>query len=860
MSPLQCPRCGNDLPTEAPEALCPACVLARTVLGPHHNTESFGADDAPDANGAARFEPGDQFGPYRVERLLGRGGMGEVYEVEDVEQERRVALKVLRQRLRRPEDRARFLAEGQLAAAVNHQNTVYVFGSKEIAGIPVIAMELLPGNTLKDHVVAHGPLAPKQAIASILEVIEGLEAAQVAGILHRDVKPSNCFVTTDGRTKIGDFGLSIPTTGRGPSPSNASSEFAGTPAYVSPEQAMNAPLDVRSDIYSVGATLHFLLTGRAPFDHQDANHSLELSQSTPARLPEGLAQSCASADLSHLIRRCLNTRPDRRPSSYAELKKKLVALLPSVQPAPVLGQRAAAAVFDLLLMAPIVATALPILIASHTVRGPAGVAVFAMLVLALYWGVVEGAWGAAYGKRRCGLRVVAPSGGVPGLARGLARSGILVLPFTLAVLVTSTLVYSLDMPVQAIALVTMSAAAGVILIPARGREGFSGLHDILTSTKVVRSAVDDSTSQPIAAIERPPVQPVEGDRLGPYEIVATIGETDRGVVLSAWDPQLKRFIWAHVLSVSANTASLAARNMTRPTRLRWLDGQRNPDNAWDAYEAPDGQPLVSVISPTAWSAVSTWLSDLAAEFEAGQADGTLGSLSLDRVWITTAGHAKWLEFRAPSAPAFQPVGGGLNLDTAQRFLHDVATHALRTHAGPLPLTASRVLRRLATGDFATLREFGTALNQSQTRLDRVTRERRGMALAISVACHWFGAAPLGGLLVSSLTLGTLRSYDVGLLSCFVLGIAWAFALRSGAVLHAFDIAVVTADGQEASRIRSAARAALAWSWVPVQVAAASYGGPSFAILLLKLIGVAYAADHPDRGLHDRLAGTYLVPR
>ncbi len=857
---MQCPRCGHNPPTEAPEALCPACVLARTVLGPQPNTESPGAADAPDDHGAARFEPGDQFGPYRVERLLGRGGMGEVYEVEDVQQKRRVALKVLHQRLRRPEDRARFLAEGQLAAAVNHPNTVYVFGSKEIAGIPVIAMELLPGNTLKDHVVAHGPMAPNQAIDSILQVIEGLEAAHVAGILHRDVKPSNCFVTTGGRTKIGDFGLSISTTGRGPSVSNASSEFAGTPGYASPEQVMNAPLDVRSDIYSVGATLHFLLTGQAPLDTLDADRSLAPLTSDPVSPPKCEAQLNVRAGLDKLIDRCLDSRPASRPSSYADLKKELGALLPSVQPAPSLGQRAAAAGFDLLLLVPIVATALPILIAGQTVSGPAGVAVFALLLLALYWGVVEGAWGAAYGKRRCGLRVVAQSGAAPGLARGLARSGILVLPFILAVLVTSALVHSIDMPAQAITLIAISAAASVIVLPARRRDGFSGLHDILTATQVVRTGVDGRTSRSMAAIELPVLQTVGGERLGPYEIVTTIGETDRGVVQSAWDPQLKRYVWAHVLQVSADPVSPGARSLGRPTRLRWLDGQRCPDKAWDAYEASDGRPLLSVTSRPAWSAVSTWLSDLAAEFEAGQADDTIDSLSLDRIWITRTGHAKWLDFRAPGASAVQPVGDGFDLATAQRFLHDVATHALRAHAGPLPLAASTVLRRLAIGGFATLGEFRTALGQLKTSPDRVTRERRGMALAISIACYWFGAAPLGQFVASSFSIGTIRGYDVGLLSCLVLGVVWAFALRSGAVLHAFDIAVVTGDGQEASRIRSAARAALAWSWVPVQVVAASYGGPMFAILLLKLVGVAYAADHPDRGLHDRLVGTYLVPR
>jgi hypothetical protein len=135
-----------------------------------------------------------------------------------------------------------------------------------------------------------------------------------------------------------------------------------------------------------------------------------------------------------------------------------------------------------------------------------------------------------------------------------------------------------------------------------------------------------------------------------------------------------------------------------------------------------------------------------------------------------------------------------------------------------------------------------------------------MALAISVVTYWFGAAPMGRLLAWTLPVGSLSANHVGLFTCLVLGVAWAFALRSGVVLHAFDIAVVTIDGQEASRLRSAARAALAWSWVPLQIAAGTYAGPMLAILLLKVIGVAYAADHPERGLHDRLAGTYLVPR
>ena len=161
MSHQRCPRCHALLQSDRPEGLCPACVLAELsgdVLG--RSAVSVKASDVSHGSEpgewASRFEPGDRFGPYRIARVLGRGGMGEVYEAEHAEQRRRVALKVLHQRLRRPDQRARFLAEGRLAAAINHPNSVYVFDTDEIGGIPVIAMELLPGGTLRDRVRTHG--------------------------------------------------------------------------------------------------------------------------------------------------------------------------------------------------------------------------------------------------------------------------------------------------------------------------------------------------------------------------------------------------------------------------------------------------------------------------------------------------------------------------------------------------------------------------------------------------------------------------------------------------------------------------------------------------------------------------------
>jgi serine/threonine protein kinase len=161
-----CPRCGGTLPVDAPGGLCPACLLA--LAGPANDqtisteaTHAFGSpsgtedatvlsagSDASAGRPRVDLTPGQLFGPYRIEKLLGKGGMGEVYAAEHLEHGRRLALKVLTRRLDR-DDRARFLREGQLAASLNHPRSVYIFGSEEIDGTPVITMELVPGGTLK---------------------------------------------------------------------------------------------------------------------------------------------------------------------------------------------------------------------------------------------------------------------------------------------------------------------------------------------------------------------------------------------------------------------------------------------------------------------------------------------------------------------------------------------------------------------------------------------------------------------------------------------------------------------------------------------------------------------------------------
>src|SRR5262245_33759504 len=206
---------------------------------------------------------GKTFGSYLLVRLLGRGGFGQVWEAQDVNNRRLVALKVLAKPAQRSAEVLRFQQEGRLSALLNHPHCVYVFEAKEIDGFPVMAMELMPGGTLQDRLDKGEKFSTKEVVDLVLDMIDVLEAASKAGIIHRDVKPSNCFIDAQGRVKIGDFGISKSL--ESDSKYTLDGCFIGTPGYASPEQIRGRNLDFRSDLYSVGACFYALLTGNPPF-------------------------------------------------------------------------------------------------------------------------------------------------------------------------------------------------------------------------------------------------------------------------------------------------------------------------------------------------------------------------------------------------------------------------------------------------------------------------------------------------------------------------------------------------------------------------------------------------------------------
>jgi len=343
-----CAECGAELADDAVRGLCPRCLLQ----------DGLGSQTDPDATVAAAVgvgrrrtlpDVGGRFGPYRILRLLGRGGMGVVYEAEEQETGRRVALKVLGRQFDSPSDRARFLREGRLAASINHPNSVYVYGTEEIDGMPTIAMELVSGGTLQERVRNQGPMPVPVAVDAILEIIAGLEGAQAIGILHRDIKPGNCFEDADGTVKIGDFGLSISTAARAEANITAEGAMVGTPAFCSPEQLRGEELSARADMYSVGGTLFFLLTGRVPFEGHNLAQLTANVLEKPAPSPRDFRKEIPKG-LAGVIQRCLAKQPADRFKSYGDLRQAL-APYGSTAPTPAtLSLRFLAGVLDMLVI------------------------------------------------------------------------------------------------------------------------------------------------------------------------------------------------------------------------------------------------------------------------------------------------------------------------------------------------------------------------------------------------------------------------------------------------------------------------------------------------------------------------------
>lgn len=251
-----------------------------------------------------------------IERPLGQGGMATVYLALDEELDRPVALKILADNLAGDATfRDRFEREARLAARLSHPNVVRIFDVGESDGRPFIVMEYVEGDTLADELGRHGPLPPERAVDLALQICSGLEAAHASGLVHRDVKPRNLLLRPDGVLKIADFGIARAAE------STRLTEIGtilGTAAYLAPEQAEGVEATPAADLYSVGAVLYELLTGRVPFT---ATSLVELLAKQQAGPPPPMAGIPGWLELA--VIRCLEPNPSERPASAGELAGEL---------------------------------------------------------------------------------------------------------------------------------------------------------------------------------------------------------------------------------------------------------------------------------------------------------------------------------------------------------------------------------------------------------------------------------------------------------------------------------------------------------------------------------------------------------
>jgi serine/threonine protein kinase len=274
---------------------------------------------------------GEVLGKYRLTGVLGEGSTSRVYRGEHVRLPLAVAVKVFgAAEWLDPAALHQLRQEAALLCGLNHPNIIRLWDFDDEGAHPYLVTELVAGPPLGRMVAEGGALLPDWAVHLAAQVAAGLEAALELGIVHRDVKPSNILLTTDGRAKLADLGLAVTvgpvlsTRRDDPTPAGA---ITGTAGYIAPEQARNAaPIDHRADVYSLGATLYHCVCGRLPFTGRSAMEVI-LKHVREAPVPPRVVAPRVPARLSDLILRMMAKSPEDRFDTYAELRHEMQAVL-----------------------------------------------------------------------------------------------------------------------------------------------------------------------------------------------------------------------------------------------------------------------------------------------------------------------------------------------------------------------------------------------------------------------------------------------------------------------------------------------------------------------------------------------------
>lgn len=699
--------------------------------------------------------------------------MGSVYEACTDDSGHRVAVKLLSPKLASSRVSVeRFRQEGRVASQINHPRCVFVLRADADAGWPFIVMELMPGKTLKDLVDFSGPLSSVQAITRILDVIDGLREAHRMGVIHRDVKPSNCFITRDDRVKVGDFGLSKSLVSNGGGDDHQltqSGAFLGTILFAPPEQIRGEPVGYDSDIYAICATLYFLLTGRAPHQHESATAAVAKVISEPV-LPVRRLVPKVSPELDRIILRGLERERERRWQSLDDLREALQALLPANQRPAHRRSLALAYMIDVLILQ-LPAISLDWFLhwqmlwpfwASGTL-----VSIADFLVALVYFGLLEGYYGWTAGKRLVGLRVTRlHETGSPGIPAGLLRSTVFH-AILFATLIGMGWVVSPPDAGASLRLVggiiALAGLTGLAVQLRADRFGHRGLHDRISRSRTVQRPrpvrhrlLQSRYPNPLDQI-CPSVTPLPTD-IGGFTIKGKVCDhPDGGELWIAEDRGLGRKVLIHVFAAGRALPDAADLPMARPARLRGVGygtlAWRGTERVWVAYVAPHGAPLLDVITPAqplSWAETRPILEQLTDELLAEPAEQFHEPKhDLAQLWVEPGGRLQLLDFDIPtgSAPSVDPTHPE---EPAIRplppipFLRQVTTLALegqpRSGGGPvqapIPPHAAQITDHLFDDDATGYSDLGSLRQDLMENHDypaQVTATMRGAQLGAQAA-------------------------------------------------------------------------------------------------------------------------------
>ena len=341
--PQKCPQCGSELPPEAPQGLCPQCLLKVGLSSEPGGALEYGSERGsntgdPDSEtlppedagaGSEHHPPGTKiryFGDYELLEEIARGGMGVVYKARQVSLNRTVALKmILAGQLASEDDVKRFHTEAEAAANLQHGNIVAIHEIGQHDGQHYFAMDYVAGESLAG-VVRESPIAARKAAGYVKAIADAIHYAHGQGTLHRDLKPSNVLIDSSDAVRITDFGLAKRIEGG--SELTGTGQVLGTPSYMPPEQAgaRRGQVGPKSDIYSIGAILYELLTGRPPFKAETPIDTLmQVLEAQPAA--PRLLNPTIPRDLETICLKCLEKPPERRYSTAKELTEDLERFL-----------------------------------------------------------------------------------------------------------------------------------------------------------------------------------------------------------------------------------------------------------------------------------------------------------------------------------------------------------------------------------------------------------------------------------------------------------------------------------------------------------------------------------------------------